>query len=685
MGEFTICCPHCGSYVKAYNGLRGMIQNHITCGNCNETIDVKSSRMINVICPSCKNSVLYDQGKKIPKCPVCNSEIKPATGKKMITIHCPTCHTAYSMSEGASEFTCSLCDSVIDVQREIAAMAANSGTTSLVEYDPGDRDWLVYKHPIKNFANGSQLIVRAGQQALLVEAGEDSHLFEKGEYTLDTANFPYLEKVYKLSDGDTRGTFQSSMYFFNLRTITGGGGKKLEWYVKKTPVLFNMLFEGSSRSTEVYFNIGCGGTYDIHITEARKLFLNLNSVAAGLNVDTFSDTKYSDAVGSLSKSLKSKINAWGGEILADTLPQLSLGIFDLRRKSSQIAEQIREKVNQYLEEFGLEIQTFVIDSFATPEDDADDPGYKDWMSFRQMGSTAAAALKAQIHEQDVQEQLKRTEERRIETDRVRELGKAEIEAEIIRMKARAKAEEAMMLGNADAAVLKAKGGNYAMETQRSVGELAMQNGLPSGGGNGQGSVIGDMVNFGMAAGMAGTVVGMTEKVMEPVVSAMNGTDSGKAPIKSDPQIGMKSSWNCPACGKTGLTTKWCPDCGTPQPEKWKCPNCNEEGITTKFCPNCGTQKPEKWTCPNCGESGLTTKFCSNCGTPKPEKKLVEWICPNCGAEKLTTKCCPNCGTRKPEKKLVEWTCPNCKTTGLTTKCCPDCGTLRPENREGESK
>lgn len=685
MGTFTICCPSCGSYVKAYNGLRGMIQNHITCGNCNETIDVKSNRMISVICPSCKNSVLYDQGKKVPKCPVCNNEIKPAEGKKMIKIHCPTCHAAYSMSEGAAEFTCSLCDSLINVQKELAAMAANSGVTSLVEYDPGDRDWLVYKHPIKNFANGSQLIVRPGQQALLVEAGEDSHLFKSGEYTLDTANFPYLEKVYKLSDGDTRGTFQSSIYFFNQRTITGGGGKPLEWYVVKVPVMFSEKLDGSSRAAEYYFDIGCSGTYDIHITNARKLFLNFNSVASGLNVDTFSDTKYSDAVGSLSKALKSKINAWGGEILANTLPELSIGIFNLRRKSSQIADQIREKINQYLDEFGLEIQTFVVDSFATPEDDEEDPGYKDWMNLRGMGTDNLTRLRKELYEQDRQEQLRRTEERRLETDRVRELGRAEIEAEIIRMKARAEAEKAMMMGNAEAEILKAKGGNYAMETQREVGSLAMQNGLPSGGGSGEGSVIGDMVNLGMAAGMAGTVVGMTGKVMEPVVSAMNGTDSEKKPVKIEPQAVMKPSWTCPTCGNTGITTKCCPECGTQQPEKWTCPNCKEEGIITKFCPNCGRPKPEKWTCPNCGEAGLTSKFCSGCGTPKPEKGKTEWSCPNCEKEGITTKFCPNCGTPKPEKKSAEWNCPNCGTKGLKTKCCPDCGTLRPEQSEGESK
>lgn len=95
MGKFAISCPSCGSYVTAYNGLRGLIHNQITCENCNHTIDVKSNRMINVVCPNCKNSVMYDQGKKVPKSPVCNHEIAPAARKKMIQIHCPTCHAKY--------------------------------------------------------------------------------------------------------------------------------------------------------------------------------------------------------------------------------------------------------------------------------------------------------------------------------------------------------------------------------------------------------------------------------------------------------------------------------------------------------------------------------------------------------------------------------------------------------------
>ena len=681
MGKFAISCPGCGSYVTAYNGLRGLIHNQITCDNCHQTIDVKSNRMINVVCPSCKNSVMYDQGKKIPKCPVCNHEIAPSAGKKMVQIHCPTCHALYSMAEGTKEYTCSLCDSIIDVQKEVAIISANSGVTSLIEYDPGNRDWLVYKHPIKNFSNGSQLIVRPGQQALLIEAGQDSHLYEKGEYTLDTANFPNMEKGYQLSNGDTRATFQSSIYFFNLRLITEAGGRPLQWFVKKTPVPFVVSFERSSRSTEVMYNVGCSGTYDIHITNARKLFLNLNIVSAGLSADSLVENKYSYATSALSRSIKGKINAWGGEILAQTFRELKTDIFRLDENRSRIAGLIRNRINQYLEEFGLEVESFQIDSYATPEDDKDDPGYKDFMDMRTMASRAVVKQKEQIHEQDIEEQRRFTQRQKMQTDiesleferteQKRELIRAEAEAEKIRMLAAAKADEIKMQAEAHAHGLKLTGGNYEKETQRIVGKAAMENSMLGSGGTGSG--FGEIVGTATALGVMGKVMEMTREVMDPV----------KTPEKQEQKNEMNREnmavWRC-ECGQKDILSNFCPNCGKPRrkmEEVWDCQVCGQKGNTTKFCSGCGNAKPEAWKCPDCGKEGNITKFCPDCGAERPEI----WDCVNCGRKGNTTKFCPDCGKTKVKEHIkITWDC-NCGQGKIMTKFCPACGQARPENEE----
>ena len=50
--------------------------------------------------------------------------------------------------------------------------------------------------------------------------------------------------------------------------------------------------------------------------------------------------------------------------------------------------------------------------------------------------------------------------------------------------------------------------------------------------------------------------------------------------------------------------------------EWKCPGCGEKGLTSNFCPDCGTPRPEAWTCPICGRSGLLSKYCPDCGIEK---------------------------------------------------------------------
>lgn len=93
-------------------------------------------------------------------------------------------------------------------------------------------------------------------------------------------------------------------------------------------------------------------------------------------------------------------------------------------------------------------------------------------------------------------------------------------------------------------------------------------------------------------------------------------------------LSEESTWTCPNCGRTGLTSRFCGTCGESKPEKpasdsWTCPNCGLEGNVENFCGYCGTKRPSPnteagWDCLVCGKTGNTLNFCTKCGTPKEQ-------------------------------------------------------------------
>ena len=113
-----------------------------------------------------------------------------------------------------------------------------------------------------------------------------------------------------------------------------------------------------------------------------------------------------------------------------------------------------------------------------------------------------------------------------------------------------------------------------------------------------------------------------------------------------------AGWTC-ACGQSGITGKFCPNCGKPKPApapaagSWTC-SCGATA-TGKFCPECGKPRPADtgWTC-SCGATnGANMAFCPNCGSKKPaEAAAKSAFCPNCGAKLADgAKFCVECGTK----------------------------------------
>ena len=149
----------------------------------------------------------------------------------------------------------------------------------------------------------------------------------------------------------------------------------------------------------------------------------------------------------------------------------------------------------------------------------------------------------------------------------------------------------------------------------------------------------------MGMGMAGQMGGMNAQNLYK----MGAQQQAQPTPPPAPAPAAPSGWTC-ACGQSGITGNFCPNCGSKKPEpkpaaeSWQCA-CGATA-TGKFCPECGKPKPasDGWTC-SCGAVNKG-KFCAECGAKKPAG-VPQYKCDKCGWEPADPahppKFCPECG------------------------------------------
>lgn len=598
MSKFVIECPNCGRYAEASTAFFARKKIDCTCGH---TINVRTEKLASKLCPHCGNNVVFDQSKgENAICPVCHEKINTRESMAALAeFTCPSCSCKLSADKNAVSYTCPLCDTVINVQERIAKEEIkNKGLASVIKYE-GKNDVFVWKHPIEDFNLGSQLIVHESQEALFFRDGKALDLFGAGRYTLATQNLPLLENLYKLPT-NTDEVFHSEVYFINMTTQMG-----IKWGTDSKVRLFDP-------ASGLHIEIGACGNFNIRVCDSRKLVLKLVGTTSELNQDEIVGVEgfgITFIVGKFRALIMNKVKA----NLARAIKENAINILEIDEHIDILSEKLKAIINDTLTEYGLTMPEFYITSVMTPDDD---PNFK--------------RLKQQFAEKTLlvrQEEIRKAEAeaaqgRKVleaETEAKLKMVGAQGEAEALKIKAQAEAEAYKAQAFAEAEEMRAKGYTYTQETARQVGLEAMQNGITGGPGGG-GGAIGDIAGLGVTLGAMGSVIGMTKDALNPIADGAKEIGETVGAVVAP---GASGGWNC-ACGKTGITSNFCPECGAKKPETtapdtWNCV-CGKTGITSKFCPDCGAKKPElpaSWDC-SCGKTGITSNFCPECGKKKGE-------------------------------------------------------------------
>lgn len=620
MSKFVIECPSCGRYVEASKGF--FAKKKIDCA-CGYVINIKTDKYSSKVCPSCGNTVVYDQSKgEDAKCPVCHENINTIeSNRALVEFTCPSCSCKLSADKNSTKYTCPLCDTVIDVQERIAKEnIKNQGLASVIKYEGGN-DIFVWKHPIEDYNLGSQLIVHESQEAIFFRDGKALDLFGAGRYTLATQNIPLLENLYKIPTNTTE-VFHSEVYFVNLTTQMG-----IKWGTDSKVRLFDP-------ASGLHIEIGACGNFSLRVCDSRKLLVRLVGTAPEFKQEEVVGNSYSitSVVGKFKALVMNKVKA----NLARIIKENNINILEVDEYIDVVSEKLRISINEILAEYGLTMPEFFVTSIMTPDDD---PNFR-----RLKQQFADKTLK--VREEEIRKaEAEAAQSRKIleaQTEAQLKMVGAQGEAEALKIKAQAEAEAYKAQAFAEADEMRAKGYTYQQETARQVGMEAMQNGITGNGSGGAGSTLGDIASLGVTLGAMGGVIGMTKDAISPIMQSSS--EIGDNVISS-----TRDTWNC-TCGCKDITSKFCPECGNPKPAPavgWNC-TCGCQNITSKFCPDCGNKRPEvtTWNCA-CGCQNITSKFCPDCGNKRPEVPTT-WDCPNCGNQGISAKFCPECGHKREE-------------------------------------
>ncbi|MBQ7318688.1 MAG: SPFH domain-containing protein [Clostridia bacterium] len=353
---------------------------------------------------------------------------------------------------------------------------------------------LVEKSTVEDFNTKSQLIVNESQEALFYKDGQALDLFGAGRHSLNTENLPLLKRLYGAIFGG-KTPFSCEVFFINKVSVLD-----TVWGTSSPIPLIDPKYD-------LPIGVRANGQTGLRVKDSRKFVVRVVGQLPEYTVE------------SVRRAIKGTVMLAVKEVIASTIVEQGVSILEITTRLSELSALMQKKLNTSLDDLGLEVVHFTVNTIVAGEDDL--------------------------------AKLRETKETRMEriTD------------------ADMKAYETSVMSEARAKARAMEGYTYQEERKFDVMQAAAENKGTAGG----------MIGAGVGLGVG---LGVMDEARRTTASTMG--QQGAAPAapatRSCPHCGQsipKQAKFCPECGQQlPPENKFCTECGTQlAPGSKFCPEC----------------------------------------------------------------------------------------------------------------
>ena len=210
----------------------------------------------------------------------------------------------------------------------------------VLEWVEPEEGILAYRYPMQDreIQNGGKLTDRDSQAAVFVNEGKVADTFGPGLYTLNTQTLPILTYL-KNWDKAFKSPFKSDVYFFSARIQTD------QHWGTQNPISIRDKEFGAIRLRGF-------GIYSYHLSDAKSFYSKISGTR-----DIY---RVADLEGQLRNTIVAK--------MTDAFAASQVPFLDMAANQGALAEKISETLKPSFAEYGLTLDTFVVENLSLPDE-----------------------------------------------------------------------------------------------------------------------------------------------------------------------------------------------------------------------------------------------------------------------------------------------------------------------------